>query len=66
MTQDIDARLLQYTRGGERGVQLFEYANGSRSSIARMERVFEQTQPGPQNLQSWAVDAWNNGLGRVK
>lgn len=65
ITQDMGARELQYIGRGERGIQLFEHANGARADMARMERFLEHTQPGPQNLQPWAVKAWNSGLRRV-
>ena len=66
ITQDMGVRELQYIGKGERGIRLYEHASGTRADMARMERVLEQTQPGPQNLQPWAVKAWNSGLRRVR
>jgi hypothetical protein len=43
-----------------------EIMQNNYESDSKLERYFEETQPGPQNLQPWAIKAWNNGLGRTK
>jgi Pre-toxin TG len=61
-----DNMATRYSGAQAKDTRLFEYARGSRSEMAKLERTLEETQPGPLNLQPWARSAWKNGLGRVR